>query len=455
MKQLRALSILFSVAGLAVTGTSQLRIATWNVTNYSGGRVNEFQTAIYGQFNGRSMAPDLLIGQEFISQTAVNTFRDLLNTASGSPGDWAAAPFIDGPDTDSAFFYRTSKVIYIATTIAARGSTDPNNQPRNTYRYDFRPVGYSGDGSIVACYSVHMKAGSQTTDQSRRLVEAQRIRANAETLDSSWNFLMAGDTNIQTSSQAAYQELVGSHTLNSGRFFDPIDAPGSWNNNGSFRFVHTQDPASQMDDRFDQIILSANLINHVGMDYIGNSTATYSESTWNDPNHSFRCWGNDGTSFNTLLTVNGNTMVGPTIAQALIDSALGNGHFTRVFGYESAGTRGVSAIHRLRHGVSRHSRPQSPRGLECGRHWIMEYGRDCRLELFFLRLFRLFRSGRFISGSAWVAAESTRYPDGHDHTWGKTGTVIIHSDDPDQPSRVVTLRGYVFGRSPISGSGID
>ena len=55
-----------------------------------------------------------------------------------------------------------------------------------------------------------MKAGSDpVTDQPRRLVEATRIRANAQTLPASWYFLMAGDTNIQSASQDAYQKLVG------------------------------------------------------------------------------------------------------------------------------------------------------------------------------------------------------------------------------------------------------
>jgi len=54
--------------------SAQLRIANWNVTNYSSGRVSAFQTAIYGVFQGRSMAPDVLIGQEFLSAAGVNAF---------------------------------------------------------------------------------------------------------------------------------------------------------------------------------------------------------------------------------------------------------------------------------------------------------------------------------------------------------------------------------------------
>ncbi|MFH0982388.1 MAG: hypothetical protein V2A79_12725 [Planctomycetota bacterium] len=307
----------------------QLRIANWNVTNYSSGRVSEFQTAIYGVYLSRSMAPDILIGQEFTSAAGVTNFLNILNTASGSPGDWAAAGFIDGPDTDNAFFYRTTKVDLLASTVISYGGLSPS-PPRNTLRYDVRLDGFASPEATVAIYSSHMKSGDTPDDLARRLLEAQRIRDNAETLTAGWHFLIGGDFNIPTSTENAYQELVGSQADNSGRFFDPINTPGYWQNNCDFRFVHTQDPACPpsggMDDRFDQILVSASLKDTAGFDYVGNATIPYSTTTWNDPNHSYRSWGNDGTSCNACLTTVGNTMVGQTIAEALEAAALTGGH---------------------------------------------------------------------------------------------------------------------------------
>ncbi len=315
---------------------AQLRVATWNVTNYSSGRVAAFQTAIYGTHQGRSLAPDVLIGQEFLSQTGVNNFLGILNTAPGSPGDWAAAGFFNGPNTDNAVFYRTSKITLLGATTIALGGTTPNH-PRNVERYDCRLNGYTSDGAVLACYSSHMKSSSGGSNEARRLLEAQRIRDNAEGLDTNgpgsglpagWHFLLGGDFNIQRSTWSSYQELVGSQPNDDGRFFDPIKTPGDWNNNAAFRIVHTQDPAGAggMDDRHDQILVCADLIDGDGFDYIGNPTIPYSTTTWDDANHSYRSWGNDGTSFNVSLTVSGNTMVGASIAQALRDAAANGGH---------------------------------------------------------------------------------------------------------------------------------
>ncbi len=327
----RLAAVLIVALVLSVQGDpifAQLRVANWNVTNFDDNdpRINDFKTAIYDTYNGRSMAPDILIGEEFISAGAVSDFLSLLNSATGSPGDWAAAPFIDGADTDSAFFYRTTKVDFLGVTVVAYGSSSTSNHPRNIQRYDVRLIGFDTPEATVAIYASHMKAGSGSEDEARRLIEAERIRDDAESLPAGWHFILGADLNIQRSSEAAYVELVGSQANNDGRFYDPIKTPGTWNNNYTYRFVHTQEPSSAMDDRHDQILLSASLIDGEGFDYDGNPNVSYSTTTWNDPNHSYRSWGNDGTTYNNPIATTSNSMVGPTIAQALINSVNNNGH---------------------------------------------------------------------------------------------------------------------------------
>ena len=315
-----------------------LRVASWNISNYSGGRQNDLWNAIYAQFEGRSMNPDILVCQEMLSQSAVNSLKSILNSAPGSPGDWQAGTFINGPDTDNAVFYRTSRVEFLGVTVLPADGT--SGSPRDVNRYDLALVGYDAPSTQLAIYSVHMKAGSGSTDQSRRLVEARKIRDNAETLDPAINIMIAGDYNIQSSTQAAYQKLVGSQANNNGRFADVIATPGNWNNSSTYRFVHTQDPsgAGGMDDRHDQILIDPALGDGDGLEYRGVFAQTYATTTWNDPNHSYRSWGNDGTSFNTTLTVTGNTMVGPTIAQSLKAVATNGGHLPVFFDLIVPGT---------------------------------------------------------------------------------------------------------------------
>lgn len=279
------------------------------------------------------MNPDVILGQEFLSQSAVNAFLSALNSAPGSSGTWASGPFVNGPDSDNAFFYRTDRLDLLQSVVVANGGSAPL-PPRDTNRYDVRLKGYFGLGPKLALYSSHMKSGSTSEDELRRLNEATAIRTNAQALGSDFaGFLVGGDFNVQESSDNGYAKLIQAETNNLGRFFDPIATPGSWDNNSSYRFVHTQDPIGSggMDSRYDFLLLSNSLVDNVGFDYIGLPNTAYSTVTWNDPNHSYRAWGNDGSTFNGNLNVAGNTMVGPAIAQALINAATSAGGHLPVF----------------------------------------------------------------------------------------------------------------------------
>ena len=304
-----------------------VRVVTWNISNYSGGRVDALQTSVYGEFEGRSMAPDAILLQEMLSAGAVVQIVDALNTAPGSPGDWAMAPFMDGNDTDNGFVYRTGKLTLLDALVIAQGGPPPNH-PRDVNRYDVRLVGYGSEAATLSLYSSHMKAGSGGDDQTRRLLECQRIRADADGLPEGRPFILGGDFNTQSSVQQSYIELTLDRAGDSGRFRDPIATPGNWNNTGSYRFVHTQDPvgAGGMDDRHDQLLVAYSLTDADGFDYIGTAAAPYSTVTWDDPLHSYRSWGNDGSSFNTVLRSAGNTMVGSDIADALKTMCAGSGH---------------------------------------------------------------------------------------------------------------------------------
>ncbi len=312
-----------------ISSFTKIRIAQWNVSLYTSGRVNEFQTAIYGSYQGRSMSPDIFIGEEFQVPASVPNFLAILNTAPGSPGDWAAAPFAAGsetvPDTNTAFFYRTSKVNFQKITLVYNSNGTTSDQPRNDYRYDVTLKDMGPNAPTIAVYATHEKSSTTSSDLARRQIESLHIRNDAAALPSTYYYLLGGDLNVQDSAQQPYQTLINP---GAGQFKDPILTPGNWHSNAAFKFVHTQDPAGAggMDDRHDQILLCPALLDGAGLDYDGSLTIPYSATTWDDPNHSYRSWGNDGTSFNTTLTITGNAMVGPTIAQALVTSALNGGH---------------------------------------------------------------------------------------------------------------------------------
>lgn len=346
-----ALGLVF-LGALSSSALGQLRVATWNVTNFTStetaARKAAFQTAIFGSYQGRSMNPDVLVAQELHGSAGVNSFLAMLNAAPGQSGQWAAAtPFLTTGDSDSAFFYRINKVQF-------QGLANIAGDPRSTQRYDFKLLGYDASSTtnpLMSLYSSHLKSGTATggTDESRRLLEARNIRTDAATQSAAGrNVLIGGDFNIGTSNDDSYRALIDASTTNNsgatvtgGRFHDPINssftsggATVTWNNNNAYRFIHTQDPygAGGMDDRMDFILTGGTMRDGKGLEYVGSTTAAYSTTTWDDPNHSYRAWGNDGTSFNSTINTTSNAMVGNTIAAAIRDS-VGNSNPNNVGGH--------------------------------------------------------------------------------------------------------------------------
>ncbi|MEM1166885.1 MAG: hypothetical protein AAGI30_11410 [Planctomycetota bacterium] len=337
-------------------GADGLRVVTWNITNYRGGLIEDIQTVAYSTFVDRTLAADVFLLQEFHSTTSLNDFVQAVNTAPGSPGDWEPAPFVLSRDTENACVYRSSKLEFIETFQISKGGSNPLG-PRDTDRFDFRLAGYP-DGlaeAELSIYGVHLKASQGSTNETRRFNQAKLIRDNADGLDTNpfdgrddalpdgRHFLLAGDLNVYRSTEPAYQELTLSfdqvpttfdsdsqndRSDNTGQLFDPINTPGNWNNSSAFRYVHSQDPVGGggMDDRLDQILVGASLLDGGGMDYQGSYPIRFSTSTWNDPNHSYRTWGNDGSSFNSSLRTQGNIMVGAQIAESIIRLADNSGH---------------------------------------------------------------------------------------------------------------------------------
>ena len=330
---------------IADAQTDQLRVATWNISNYTGdsARTSDLQNAMFGSFNGRTFSPDVLFAQEIQSAAAASALTTVMNSAAGSGADWAMTfGSLTGTSvtSDTAMFYRTSKVNSVSQQlVAAAGGTSAN--PRDVWRFDFSLNNNADVNEVISTYNVHMKSGSGGSDRNRRQIESAAIRADANSLSVDHQIMMLGDFNIQSSAQDAFQTLTSASGNARGQFLDPINTLGNWNNNSQFRFVHTQDPSGQMDDRLDMILMGSELGDGMGTEYVGAFGTPYDTVRFEDTNHSYRVWGNDGTSFNNSLRITGNGMVGSSIAQSLVDVALTSGGHLPVFADLSFATTSV------------------------------------------------------------------------------------------------------------------
>jgi hypothetical protein len=227
---------------------STLLIGTWNVDIADlGYRPSGFETVLAAMgreyaYYGTPQAPDILTITETRSNAYSGAHADtdyltgLLNDAYGGGYDHGT---LDGGTTGGS---GTQGVIYNTQTVELLeeqtvgviiGMTGP---ARQELRYLFRPLGYDDGSADFYVYVGHYKAGDTSTDRSRRNVEAQQVRADADALGDGVHILYTGDFNAYSSNEPAEQTLL---SAGSGQAFDPIDRLGQWHDNPAMVDIDT------------------------------------------------------------------------------------------------------------------------------------------------------------------------------------------------------------------------
>jgi endonuclease/exonuclease/phosphatase family metal-dependent hydrolase len=294
------------VIAVATQPASAIKVCSYNILNFPNDyleREASFRIVM------EEIDADLIVVQEIESWQATDVFCDnILNYAE--PGKYRWMPFINGPDTDNACFFKPDVLDSLDYGYLDTGV-------RYTTWYKFRPVGYDSAEAEFVILSTHLKAGSSSADQAQRLDQTTIIRNYLNTYPTDSNFMVTGDFNIRSSSEGSYQMLLGYQADNDGRSKDPISTGGTWHDNYSLRMTHTQSPRSPrvdggsgsgggMDDRFDFVLVSYALDDDDGLSYV---------------DYSYVAYGNDGQRFNLDINNPTNTIVSAAVADALFTAA--------------------------------------------------------------------------------------------------------------------------------------
>ncbi|NIR50344.1 T9SS type A sorting domain-containing protein [candidate division KSB1 bacterium] len=209
------------------------------------------------------------------------------------------ALFFDGRDTDNSLFFKKARITFVSRKQIKTELRDISEYMLQVKGVEFR------------LYSLHLKAGGNESDVNQRLREATVLRNHLNDLPSNIRFIVAGDFNVTRSSEPAFVRLTASQADNDGRLFDPLNTVGIWHNNPLFAMLHTQSTrdsvfnhgaAGGLDDRFDMLLVSQNLLEEDTMSILTNS---------------YTAFGNDGRHFNLAINDRVNTAVPESVATAL------------------------------------------------------------------------------------------------------------------------------------------
>ncbi|WP_298540470.1 T9SS type A sorting domain-containing protein [uncultured Aquimarina sp.] len=137
----------------------------------------------------------------------------------------------------------------------------------------------------IEVFVAHLKASRGAENETKRLNMVKAFTDNYANLDENDFVIFAGDFNLYSSEEPAYQELLD--TNNKIIMVDPINTPGDWTSNNTFTDIHTQSTrissdefddfgsGGGLDDRFDFILMSQNMVNSPELSYKPNSYSAY------------------------------------------------------------------------------------------------------------------------------------------------------------------------------------
>lgn len=236
--------------------------------------------------------PDIFMVCELENETGANL---ILNTSLNDEGNnYTMAPFEPSqsgdPDHQQLVFYRKGMFTLEASEVLPTPVRDINH-----YTLKLSTADQQTDPVLFEVFVTHLKSSTGTANKQLRLEMVQQFTNRLETLDPNSFVLFAGDFNLYTATEPAYIELLD--PTNAIVMVDPIDRPGSWNNNINFQDIHSQSTrissgpfgagaGGGLDDRFDFITVSENMLSDPKLKYLDDT---------------YKSFGNNGNCFDNSI----------------------------------------------------------------------------------------------------------------------------------------------------------
>lgn len=306
------LSLFLVVTFFGVAQTDTISLVAYNVLNFPDGREDcGSNTPIPNRSDTLRkilgyLQPDIFVACEVQNSAGADSILTRSLNVFGM-SNYAMADFSQNSSLNNSMYYNTEKLTLQYHNII---ETSPRVIDHYVLYVNDPNLGVYFDTTFIEVYMCHLKAGSGGANIEIRATQTEALMQYITTRPLDRNHFVCGDLNVYSSNELGYQNLL------SGPFglIDPINTPGSWNNNASFAEVHTQSTRNNqnldcgaqggLDDRFDQILVSENVM-------LGTDSLKYLID-------SYDAVGNDGNHFNSnLLAAPTNLQYPDSVVRAL------------------------------------------------------------------------------------------------------------------------------------------
>jgi len=282
------LTVQFSIA------QSTIKLMSYNLLHYPTGTNIDRKDDLRYVLN--AYQPDILMACEIENPTGAN---EVLNYCLGTQ-NYEATYFTYN---HSGSHYHLQQMMYFNKhkfELVSEAYLVTNVRDINHYTLKLRTADATNQ-IYIDVYVAHLKAGANaansgnnnTSDEDSRRDMVQIFVDDLQNIPSDHFVIFAGDFNLYGSNEPAYQKILDPN--NDIVMKDPINRSGNWHNNYNFKDIDTQSTHSLsqnsyvgggLDDRFDFIMMSENLINSPVLHYVSGTYSSY---------------GNNGTCFNKAI----------------------------------------------------------------------------------------------------------------------------------------------------------
>jgi len=262
-------------------GQATIKTMFYNVLNYPTAPPDNREEILETIID--SYEPDIFMICELETEAGGNEILD--NSLNDDNTNYSSAPFLfnfsnSDVQLHQLLYYNNQKFTLIQNQRLINAVRDIN-----WYTLELISNDQVNNPIRIEVFITHLKASRGSENEDKRFDMIKVFTDNLINLDENAYVIFAGDLNLYSSGEPAYQELLNRD--NRITMVDPIDAPGDWSNDETFTNIHTQSTridsddfgglgsGGGLDDRFDFILISENMMNNSELSYIPNTYDSY------------------------------------------------------------------------------------------------------------------------------------------------------------------------------------
>ena len=232
--------------------------------------------------------PDIFMVCELESEQASN---DILNfSLSEINKNYLSTTFVSNRSSTSEYSNLQQEIFYNSDyfTLENQEEIQTNIRDINHYTLQLKNNNQNTNPIYLEIFVTHLKASQSTYNQQQRLDMVTQFTNALNNLDPDSYVIFAGDFNFYTSSESGYQKILdnNNHVLMKD-VLNLNNNTQSWHTNYNYRAIHTQatrlsnsnfsgyGAGGGLDDRFDFITFSENILETSDINYIQNSYKSY------------------------------------------------------------------------------------------------------------------------------------------------------------------------------------